>query len=420
MLFNKSRAIEYMRRCGVDALVATSPVNITYFTDYFLWTDSLFKEYMMSPGAPPNLAQAYAVFPLEGEPALVVSPLTAVNAADLWVRDLHIFGDTGLDDSLPPRTLPSAVRRVYDLLHGPRQNATPTDALLSILKARGLTEACIGMEMEGLTPKAKQALDGALSRAVVKDCSNLLRLIRAVKSPDEIERLGRSAQINEQVGMECLALARPGRPLADLVQHYRERTGELGADFDHFAYGISGMGIATEPDYRLADDDMLFVDFGCIYRRYFSDTGTTLAMCAPSPTLLERHAALRACMSAGMQAVKPGAKSSAVRGAMWQTLNAHGITASFPHGHGLGLEVRDYPLLFADNSLRLRDDCVDVPSDLPLEVDMVFNLEAAVFMPGIGSPHIERSFVVTPEGCRPLTPQDRSQPVEPGAFVAGL
>jgi Xaa-Pro aminopeptidase len=193
----------------------------------------------------------------------------------------------------------------------------------------------------------------------------------------------------------------------------------LGADFDHFAYGIQGMGIATEPDYRLADNDVLFVDFGCIYRRYFSDTGTTLATGALSPTMLERHAALRACMAAGMQTVKPGVKASAVRGAMWQTLNAHGITAAFPHGHGLGLEVRDYPILVAGNGLRLRDDCVDVPSDLPLEVDMVFNLEAAVFMPGLGSPHIERSFVVTPDGCRPLTPQDRSQPVQPGTQAPG-
>ncbi len=420
MLFNKPRAVDYMRRCGLDALVATSPITITYFTDYFLWTDSLFKEYMMSPGAPPNLAQAYAVFPLEGEPALVVNPLTAINAADIWVRDLHVFGETGLDNSFPPKVFPAGARRLYDLLHGARRNATPTDALLSILQARGLTEARIGLEMEGLTPKAKRALDGALPRAIVKDCSNLLRLIRAVKSPDELDRMTCAAQINEQVGMECLAMARPGRRLADLIQHYRARVAELGAEFDHFAYGIQGMGIATEPDYRFTDDDVLFVDFGCIYRRYFSDTGTTLAMAAPSPNLLERHAALRACLAAGVQAVRPGVKASAVRSAMWQTLTAHGIAASFPHGHGLGLEVRDYPILVADNGLRLRDDCVDVPSDLQLEVDMVFNLEAAVFMPGIGSPHIEQSFVVTPEGCRPLTPQDRSQPVEPGAFTAGI
>ncbi len=34
MLFNSNRAIEFMRRCEVDVLVATSPTNVTYFSDY--------------------------------------------------------------------------------------------------------------------------------------------------------------------------------------------------------------------------------------------------------------------------------------------------------------------------------------------------------------------------------------------------
>lgn len=413
MLFNKARAIEYMRRCGLDALVATSPINITYFTDYYFWLDPVFKEYWMSPGASSHLGQAYAVFPLEGEPALVVGPQQVVNAADIWVRDLHTYGDTGLDDSLPPTVLPGEAKRLYDVLHAPQPNATPTAALLNILKAGGLMGARLGLEMEGQTLPAQQALAGALPRAEVKDCSNLLRLIRAVKSPEEINRLAHSAQINEVVGMESLALARPGGRIADVVQHFRQRVAELGAEFDHFGYGYRGLGVATEPNYPLADEDVLFVDWGCNYRRYYSDTGTTLAVSDIAPVLLERHAALRACLAAGMQTIGPGVKASAVRGAMQQTLEAHGITASNPHGHGVGLEIRDYPIIVADNGLRLRDDCIDVPSDLPLEVDMVFNLESAIFMPGIGSPHIEKSFVVTAQGCRPLAAQDRSGPVRP-------
>jgi Xaa-Pro aminopeptidase len=98
---------------------------------------------------------------------------------------------------------------------------------------------------------------------------------------------------------------------------------------------------------------------------------------------------------------------------MLQTLNDNGITITFPHGHGLGLEVRDYPILVADNGLRIKDGCVDVASDLPLEADMVLNLEAMVSLADIASLHIEKSFVVTPDGSRPLVPQDRSQPVQP-------
>ncbi len=414
MLFNRERAIDYMREYGLDVLVATSPVNITYFTDYFCWIDPLFKEFMMVPGASANLAQAYAVFPLEGEPALVVNPLFAVNAEELWVKDLHIFGSAGLDDSLPAGELPQSLRRFHELLHASHGNATATDALLSILKQRGLTGARIGLEMEGLPPETNDLIRRALPGASLRNCADLIRLIRMVKSAEEIQRLTRSAEINEQAAMESLAMARPGRPVSELAEHYRAQAARLGADLDHFAFGVRGLGMTTETNYQLAEDDVLYVDFGCIYQYCFSDSGTTLAMRELSPELSERHAALRACMDAGGEALRPGVKASVVAAAMVQTLHDRGITASFPHGHGVGLEVRDYPIVVPDNGLRIKDDCVDLPSDLTLEVDMVLNLEAPLFMPGVGSLHIEQSYVVTPQGNRPLVAQQRQRPVVTG------
>ena len=420
MLFNKTRAQEYMRRCGVDVLVATSPVNITYFSDYRCWIDPLFKAYMMVPGAPsdPDPTAAYAIFPLDADPALVASPTFAVNASELWVRDVHIFGDHGLDDSMPVPALSDAEQRIFDLLHRPQQNATPTDALLSVLKARGLANARIGIEMEGLSSKIKDTIEAGLPKAQLKDCSNLIRLVRMVKTEDELSQLTRSAEISEVAAMEALTLARPGQPIAKVVQHYRQQIAKDGADFDHFAFGVRGLGLATEPNYILTDDDILYIDFGCIYEGCFSDSGTTLTMREPSTALVDRHRALRECVEAGVETMTPGAPASAAQAAMWETLNAHGITASSPHGHGLGLEVRDYPIIVADNGQRIYDDCVDIPSDLRLEVDMVLNLEAMISMPGIGSLHIEKSFVVTPNGSRPLTPQDRTRPVQPDQAMA--
>ena len=66
MRLNKDRAAAMMEECGVDVLIATSPVNITYLTDYSCWIDPLFKDYMMSPApratwrpcTPPTAAMA--------------------------------------------------------------------------------------------------------------------------------------------------------------------------------------------------------------------------------------------------------------------------------------------------------------------------------------------------------------------------
>src|SRR5690349_3171673 len=106
MLLNRSRALATMQSCGLDALVATSPVNITYFTDYYFWIDSLMKEYMGAPGTSSNLPQAYAVLPAASEPALIVNPLLAINAADLWVKDLITFAHAGWDTSQTPQADP--------------------------------------------------------------------------------------------------------------------------------------------------------------------------------------------------------------------------------------------------------------------------------------------------------------------------
>lgn len=411
MLFNQPRAIQYMRQHDLGVLVATSPVNVNYFSGYFVWLLPLFREYMMQPGSSSNLTQSYAVFPINGEPALVLRSLFAINAADLWVRDLHLYGDPGLDYSLPAHPSTALENRFATLLRDGQRHATPTEALVSILSSRGLADARIGLEMESLPAQTKEAIARALPRASIKDCSNLIRLIRAVKSAEEIKRLTRAAEINEQVAMESIALARPGKRVAELVEHYRARVAELGANFDHFAFSIRGFGICTEPNYLLTSDDVLFVDFGCIYAYYFSDTGTTLALNNPPPPLLGKYQALSACLEAGSKTMRPGVKASEIQAAMRNALKEHGITASFPHGHGVGLEIRDYPIIVPDNGLRIRDDCIDVPSDLPMEEGMINNLETAIFIPLVGALNIEQTFIVTAEGSRQLVPQDRSKPM---------
>ena len=416
MLFNKPRASAFMKQCGLDALVATSPVNIAYFSEYYLWVDALFKEYMVNPGGSSNRFQLYAVFPASGEAALVLSPFVALNAADIWIKDLQVYGDAGLDYSRLSEPSDSPYARFYDLTKNPSPHSTPTEALVGTLKSRGLADARIGLEMEDLPAETLASIREGLPQASLKDCTNLIRLIRAVKTEDEIERQERAAAISEEAAIESAKLAAPGRRIKDLVECYRTRIAALGADLDHFAYGPRGYGIGTEPDYVLAAGDFMFMDFGCIFRRCISDGGGTLVVGELPPDLRTMYDGLYASTEAAAQAMRPGVKSSAVRATMKKEVDARGIKAPHPHGHGIGLEVRDYPIIVPDNGLRLRDECIDVPSDLPLEEGMVVNLEVNIFMAGLGSLHVERTFVVEAQGSRPIVPQERKTPWE---IVAG-
>lgn len=413
MLLNQARARECMAAANLDALIACTPVNITAFSDFTLWLDPLFREYMVQPGASGHRMQRYALFPRAGPPALVVEAMMAVNAADLWVHDLIAFGAPTIEERRPPLQ-PEAWRRIRQVQTDASQAAGPTEALLTLLRRRGLQDARLGIDLEELPAAHLQALRAGLPGAQLLNCSNLLRYVRAVKTPDEIARLRRAAAISERAAMRSLAQAAPGARLAQLSLNYRAGVAQAGADFDHFALGIDGVGIATETEHRLADNAVMYVDFGCRWRSCYSDSGLTLALGPLSPGLQRRYDALRAGIDAGLEQLRPGRRAAQAQAAMQRVIDRSEIRVAAPHGHGLGLELRDYPIIAADSGLPLRDDCLDIPADLPLEADMVVNLEASSFLAAEASLHIEETFRIAAGGPEALSPR-REAPFRPDA-----
>jgi Xaa-Pro aminopeptidase len=85
-------------------------------------------------------------------------------------------------------------------------------------------------------------------------------------------------------------------------------------------------------------------------------------------------------------------------------------------GHGIGVEIREYPLLVPAADRRLRDECVDISADLQLRAGMVVNLEASLFGLGDASLHMEETFIITESGAEALV-QDE---IGSEAFADGL
>ena len=404
--------MQLMEQYGVDVLIARSPANITYFTDYHCWLNGLFKQYMIAPGDSNDLSQFYAVFARNGESALVLEQFMGVNAAEISSDHLYLYGKGSPGQLLPPRDgskRNSAADQPY--LRATETHPESVDALAAFIRRLGLTDGRIALEKEALPHLEYEQIKATLPAATLLDGSNLMRLIRMVKSSEEQARMVRAAEIAEIAGAEALAMAQVGQSLQEMVQHYRARAAGMGADFEHFAYTIGGHGLATEPEYKLTGEDFVMVDWGCIYRQYFSDTGTSLMMRRPQPGELEYFKAIRESVEDAVAIMRPGVLASHVQKQMTDALQRYGIEGQFPHGHGLGIDVRDYPILVPDNGLRIKDDCVDLASDLPLEQDMVLNLESAVFLPQYGAWHTEQTFLVTHDGAQPLLPQQRSEPV---------
>jgi Xaa-Pro aminopeptidase len=408
-LVNGERAAEWLERAGVDALVLGAPVNITYFTDYYSWMDPLFKDYMTRPGGSADRGPTFGVYAPGIQPVVVLGPVLGANAIGLPCRPAF-FGTTAFEPAAADVD-EQAARHLEALALGAK-HATAADALAAVVEEEGLADARIGVDMDGTTASSLALVRAALPKAQLRDASNLIRLIRAVKSDEEQRRMRRAAEVAEAAALASLASLRAGASIRDGVRAYRTELAKADADFDHYAFGLRGLGIAMEPDMTLRAGEPLYLDFGCVSQRYFSDSGFTVAPGGLNDLMRRRYDGLAASIDAGAAAMRPGARASDVRRAMQEALDDAGGYASFPHGHGLGLELRDYPILVEDTGLPIRDDCVDVSSDLALEPGMVLNVEAGLFAPGEGSLQIERTFLVGPDGAAPLTEQNRAEPYE--------
>ena len=397
-----ARTLEEMRASGMDVLVGASPATLADLAGYRNWIDPLFREYMMRPGGSSATEQALAVLSAEGEVTLLVSAEMAANATGTGADRIVVWGSA----EGAPRDLPAGFEKVAEAFGRPR-HATRTEALLALLDGAGAT-ARIGAEREALAAATWEALAGGGRRA--GDCTNLLRLGRMVKSEPQIAMLQRAAEAAEYAAAEALALACVGSSWRELTDLYRMKLAEHGADLDHFSGSPTGFGLATEADYRLPERGSMYFDHGCRLRSWFSDTGHTIAFGPPDDACRQRQAAVRDAVAAGAEQLAPGKPASAAAEAMRQALDAAGLSG-FPHGHGIGLEVRDYPIVVPDTGLRIADDFVSRPADLPLEAGMVLNLESAVWAADVSSVHCERSFVIAGGGCRPLADQPRDEPL---------
>jgi len=96
---------------------------------------------------------------------------------------------------------------------------------------------------------------------------------------------------------------------------------------------------------------------------------------------------------------------------MLNYLASNGIGSCAAHGHGIGLECRDYPAIMPSLKQTVRDDFITMNADFPLEENMVLNLEVPYYLFGTASCIVERTVRVTASGYAELTRQEREDPI---------
>lgn len=243
-------------------------------------------------------------------------------------------------------------------------------------------------------------LQAALPDATFVPASEVLAPLRAVKDPDEIERLAHAGRAADEALRSVLASRlerrREEEVAADLARALVD-AGHARAEFTIVASGPNGASPHHEPGGRsIRAGDPVVLDFGGPLGGYQSDTTRTLCVGNVPEGFEEVYEVVREAQETAVRAVRPGVAAEEVDGAARRVIEESGYGERFIHrtGHGIGLEVHEPPYIVRGN-----------PE--PLRSGMTFSIEPGIYLEGRFGVRIEDIVVVTEDGARRLNNSPR-------------
>ncbi len=237
----------------------------------------------------------------------------------------------------------------------------------------------------------------AWRKAGLQEKDGLTGALRSVKEGEEIELLRRSCHI----AAKAFGLVKPRiktgctemsvyRDLEDTMQ----AMGAKGPSFNLIVgFGPnSAMTHHVSSDRKLRNNETVLLDYGCVYGHYCSDITRTYFHGRPTEEFKKVYSIVAASQKAGLARVRAGVKTLDVDAACRNTIADAGYGQYFIHGtgHGIGLEIHEYP--------RLNTRC-----DAVLRAGMAVTVEPGIYLHGKFGVRIEDSVLVTKTGCEILT-----------------
>jgi Xaa-Pro aminopeptidase len=354
-----------LRSRELDALIVTNLPNIAYLTGFFASAAAL----VVTPGALVLIADSR-----------YQEALHARARECPFIQSRELAPGSGYDDALIDALAPLAGLRVgFEAAH---LSVERHSVWRRLLERRGWT-----------TPLLE-------STAVVE-------ALRVCKDSWEVERLRDGAGRLSDVAKCILPKILAGRSEADVAAEIESELRRSGFERPAFDTIVASGPNAALPharagQRRLADGDLVVVDFGGVLDGYCSDLTRTIIVGQPGPKARRLIEAVVEAQQAAFAAATPGGSPETVDRAARDVLAHHGMGEAFTHGtgHGLGLEVHEAPRV-----TRGRAD----HAEPPLAPGMVMTLEPGVYFPGQGGVRIEDDVLVTGDGAEWLTDVPRIQ-----------
>ena len=406
MYFNKKRADKLMDQFDIDLLIASTPENVTYLSDTVSWAPKVYSYSvdMFATYYRDNNHNSSLIVPSQ--------EMTYVSASNTWINDFYTYGGKSALIQEIEHVIESAEENTYLNLQNNDDKRFPTavEALIASIKNNTTKKLRIAIDEDKMTHKSTLKLKEELDNCELIPSSDLLRLIRMVKTDDEISAMKAAADLNETACTKVCNEIKIGMKELDIAEIYAQEVGKgLGKWlWFHFGSGRRSVGIFPPTEKKIQPGEMWKFDAGLSLNNYQADTGWGGVIGQPNAQQnMIWEATLRGYNSA-MSVIKEGVRPSEIQNAMLKGTQDGGLadhSGTFA-GHAIGLEMRELPYVLGNkkmvNSLYLPED-----TDIPLPENTVLCIENPCQIFGVGGTQIEQTIIVKKSGYELLTKQDR-------------
>lgn len=405
MLLNRERALELMERFEIDALVAATRENVIYTSDFAPWGQAVHK-YFQRP--------CFTILPrrVDQAPALLIYPGEAayLAAQKPWIDEVYTYGperSMRYTADNPPTLEEERFVSVFSA--GKCKGREPAEALARLLREKGLASSAIALDHEGMTQGFKSELCASLPEAKFHDASDLFRFIRMIKSGDEIARLRRACELNENAVRAMYRAAAVGVSESELSAEFYKQIGVNGGvvGWQHLGSGRRSEGIFPASAKKLEHGDLVRTDIGVYFNAYHSDVCATGVLGEPTAKQKHLFTAGMKGIEACLERVRPGALPSEILDGLNRGIKAGGVNQHRDFvGHTIGIEAREFPFEFATPK-KLSSRFLPESTDVPLQDKMMINVEVALIELGYGGIQIEHTLLVKKDGFEFITAEKR-------------
>jgi Xaa-Pro dipeptidase len=348
---------------GLDAIIASSPENVTYVSGFVVPSQSLMR-----------WRHAAVILTADGRISMVAIDMEATTVrAHAGIGDLRIYREF-TDD--------------------------PMEKLAAAIRDLKLDTAKLGIEMEFLPAKDFATLQNRLPGVSWVAADAIFNKARQIKTPDELALLRSLSKLTDKAIGDALRSAKVG--MSEMALAGTLLTSLFGGGAESYKLMIIASGERSQfpnvgpTDRTLKNGDIIRMEIFGQKSGYLTGVCRTAVVGDATAEQYKIWSNLIECKYLVMDLIKPGASCPEVYQKFLDKFSALGFEPISFVAHGIGLHLHEEPYMG-----RYGDEIV--------EAGMVGAFEPLVYIPGRFGMQNKDMFCVTEKGCELLsdvTPTD--------------